>query len=132
MSDFLIETLQRWNDEQRGRYKDAMPEWVFTSTTGTRIDMKNIYHRVYIKSLTRAGIACRRLHDLRHTFATILIMNGESMAYVRDQLGHKNISMTVNTYTHWIPGSNRKAMNGLPTTSTHPKTDDVIHLKKAE
>lgn len=154
MSDFLIETLLQWNDDQKTRYKDGMPEWVFTSTTGTRIDMKNVYHRVYLKCLARAqncscprweekrqdcprcgkklGIARRRLHDLRHTFATILIMNGESMAYVKDQMGHKNITMTVNTYTHWIPGSNRKAMNGLPTTSVKPKTDNVITLKKAE
>ncbi|MEE8586081.1 MAG: site-specific integrase [Acidobacteriota bacterium] len=58
-----------------------------------------------------------RFHDLRHTFATLLIQNGEPLAYVRDQLGHSSISMTVDTYTHWIPGSNREAMDRLPTAA---------------
>ncbi|HSE40228.1 MAG TPA: tyrosine-type recombinase/integrase [Acidobacteriota bacterium] len=43
---------------------------------------------------------------MRHTFASLLIANGESLAYVRDQLGHSSIALTVNTYTHLIPGSN--------------------------
>jgi integrase len=46
------------------------------------------------------------------------LMNGESPAYVKDQLGHASIKMTVDTYGHWIPGANRQAVNRLPLPST--------------
>jgi integrase len=41
-------------------------------------------------------------------------MNGESPAYVKDQLGHSSIKMTVDVYGHFIPGANRQAVNKLP------------------
>jgi integrase len=45
-------------------------------------------------------------------------MQGESPVYVKEQLGHSSIKMTVDTYSHWIPGSNRAAVNKLPGLST--------------
>jgi len=45
---------------------------------------------------------------------TLLLQNGESLAYVRDQLGHSSIRMTVDTYGHLVPGANRQAVNKLP------------------
>ncbi|MCD6269842.1 MAG: tyrosine-type recombinase/integrase [Deltaproteobacteria bacterium] len=54
-----------------------------------------------------------RFHDIRHTFASLLLTNGESLAYVKEQLGHSSIQMTVDIYGHLIPGSNRKAVNRL-------------------
>ena len=54
-----------------------------------------------------------RFHDLRHTFASLLIAQGESLAYVRDQLGHASIQLTVDTYGHLIPGANRQAVDRL-------------------
>jgi len=41
-------------------------------------------------------------------------MQGESPAYVKDQLGHSSIKMTVDIYGHWFPGANRQAVNRLP------------------
>ena len=54
-----------------------------------------------------------RFHDLRHTFASLLLQQGESPAYVRDQLGHSSIQMTVDVYGHLIPGLNRQAVDKL-------------------
>ena len=48
-----------------------------------------------------------------HTFASWLIANGESLVYVKEQLGHHSIQITVDTYGHLIPGANRKAVNAL-------------------
>ena len=45
-------------------------------------------------------------------------MNGESPAYVKEQLGHSSIKMTVDIYGHWIPGANRQAVNRLPGLNT--------------
>jgi len=54
-----------------------------------------------------------RIHDLRHTFASLLIQQGESLAYVKDQLGHHSIRITVDTYGHLVPGGNRQAVDKL-------------------
>ncbi len=61
----------------------------------------------------KAGLRRLRLHELRHTFASLLIQNGESLAYDRDQLGHTNIKTTVDIYGHLVPGANRQAVNQL-------------------
>jgi hypothetical protein len=54
-----------------------------------------------------------RIHDLRHTFASLLLQQGESVVYVKEQLGHSSIQITVDTYGHLIPGANRGAVNRL-------------------
>lgn len=50
---------------------------------------------------------------MRHTFASLLIAQGESLAYVRDQLGHGSIKITVDTYGHLVPRSNKDAVDRL-------------------
>jgi len=49
----------------------------------------------------------RNPHDLRHTYATMLLMDHYSPAYVQKQLGHSSISITVDIYGHWIPGEGK-------------------------
>lgn len=137
ISDVLLQELQtlrkRRREEYLGRGKNEIPEWVFLSpglrlpegkrAEGQPADMKNFRNRVFMKACDKAQIRRRRLHDTRHTFASILLMNGESPAYVKDQLGHSSIKMTVDIYGHWIPGSNRQAVNKLPSLATPtPKT----------
>ena len=55
-----------------------------------------------------ARLRVRNPHDLRHTYATMLLMDHYSPAYVQRQLGHHSISMTVDIYGHWIPGEGKK------------------------
>jgi hypothetical protein len=56
--------------------------------------------------LAKAGIRKIRLHDLRHTFGSLLIQAGASIVYVKGQMGHSSIQVTVDTYGHLIPGAN--------------------------
>jgi integrase len=70
--------------------------------------------------LEKAGIRRVRFHDLRHTYASLLIQQGESLAYVRDQLGHSSIQLTVDTYGHLIPSANRAAVDRLDDTTEQP------------
>jgi integrase len=70
--------------------------------------------------LRRAGVRYRPPHQLRHAFASLLIGQGESLAYVRDQLGHHSIKLTVDTYGHWLPGSNRQAVDRLDAIGPAP------------
>ena len=50
-----------------------------------------------------------RLHDLRHSHATILLRDRENVKVVSERLGHANVSVTLNTYSHVLPGDQRQA-----------------------
>ena len=52
------------------------PDMVFISTTGTPIDRGGFYNRVWLKALASAGLSHHRIHDLRHTYASLLIQQG--------------------------------------------------------
>jgi len=73
---------------------DLVP-WVFTNRAGKPIDALNLVHRVWLPLLEKAGLRRIRFHDLRHTYASLLIQRGESLAYVKEQLGHHSIQVTV-------------------------------------
>ncbi len=51
----------------------------------------------------------RRFHDLRHSCATLLLVQGVSPRVVMDVLGHSQIALTMNTYTHVLPQLRREA-----------------------
>src|SRR5262249_47960358 len=93
------------------------------------LEYYNLKHRHFEKCLQKAGLRRIRFHDLRHTFASLLIQNGESLAYIKDQLGHSSIKMTVDVYGHLVRGANRAAVNKLPSLSIptirHVQADDV-------
>ena len=76
--------------------------------------MPNLKKRHFFKCLEKAGLRRIRFHDLRHTFASLLIQNGESLAYVKEQQGHSTIKLTVDVNGHLVPGANREAVNRLP------------------
>ena len=66
---------------------------------------------------------------LRHTFASLLIQQGESLTYVRDQMGHRSIAVTIDIYGHLVPGGNRTAVDRLDnwTTSRHiPRASTAV------
>jgi len=69
--------------------------------------------KVFTKLLAKSGLAQRNLHYLRHTFASLLLQQGESLKYVQEQLGHSSIKMTCDTYGHLVPGGNRQAVDRL-------------------
>ena len=79
---------------------------VFPSETGTVLDHANIYARHLLPAIEKTGLKHPRIHHLRHTVASQLIHDGASLAYVRDQLGHSSISVTVDRYGHLAPSVN--------------------------
>ncbi len=85
---------------------DISAELIFRSPERTILDPDNLYHRVFLPVLAKAGIRKIRLHDLRHTFGSLLLQNGASIVYVKEQMGHSSIQVTVDTYGHLIPGAN--------------------------
>lgn len=75
---------------------------VFTTTIGTPLDGSNVTHRLQA-ILERAGLPRMRFHDLRHAAASLLLAQGISPRVVMEILGHSQISLTLNTYSHVIP-----------------------------
>jgi integrase len=77
---------------------------VFASETGTLINPTNLRRRSFASLLKKAGLPPIRFHDLRHTCATLLFGRGVHPKYVQELLGHANIAITLDTYSHVIPG----------------------------
>ena len=77
---------------------------VFPTTTGTTKSGTNLTGRHFKPLLKRAELPAIRLHDLRHTCATILLMAGKHPKFVQELLGHASISITLDTYSHVIEG----------------------------
>jgi integrase len=125
LSLVLAETLQRLRvqraQEALARGWKQLPEWVFCNEEGRPIWKSNFERRVFHKALERAKLRRIRFHDIRHTFASRLIQNGESLVYVKDQLGHHSIKVTVDVYGHLVPGANKAAVDRLDQTAVLPE-----------
>ena len=65
------------------------------------------------KFSTLAGIKCIRIHDFRHSHASLLINLGANVTLVSKRLGHKNTQQTLNTYSHLFPTSEREIIKLL-------------------
>ena len=75
---------------------------VFTSGVGTPLLGGNL-NRSFKATLRRAGLPEVRFHDLRHTCATLLLKQGVNPKFVQELLGHADITLTLNVYSHVLP-----------------------------
>jgi integrase len=92
----------------------------------TRLDPSNL-RKAFNRILVDAGLRRVRFHDLRHTFASLLLQNGESLTYVKDQMGHSSIQITVDIYGHLVPGGNRAAVDKLDAPVTTTRIEQQRH-----
>jgi site-specific recombinase XerD len=76
---------------------------VFPSGVGTPLSGGN-FDRTFKATLQRAGLPkSTRFHDLRHTCATLLLGQGVNAKFVQELLGHADISLTLDVYSHMLP-----------------------------
>jgi len=85
---------------------------VFSAMDGGALEGSTVTRSFHAR-LGAAGIAQRRFHDLRHSCATLLLVQGVSPRVVMDVLGHSEIGMTMNTYSHVIPELRRDAADRM-------------------
>ena len=83
----------------RSAFNDA-DDYVFASRVGTPLHWRNVSRRALKPALTKAGIAPIRWHDLRHTFASLLIAGGANVVVTSRQLGHGSSDITLRVYSH--------------------------------
>ena len=112
MSPELAAELRKLRTERKkqaladGESFDA-EEWVFRTAEGTPIHYTNFLRRVWHRVQDIAKVRRRTPHDLRHSWASHMLAAGGDLAYVSNQLGHSNPSITLRIYSHWIPGMRR-------------------------
>ncbi len=82
---------------------------VFPNEAGQPTDHSNMRGRHFYPALEKAGIKKIRFHDLRHTYASLLIEQGENIKYIQDQLGHSTPTVTLNVYAHLMKSTNQEA-----------------------
>jgi integrase len=91
-------------------------ELIFPNECGNPIDHGNLLRRHFYPALKKAQIPKIRFHDLRHTYASLLIEQGESIKYIQSQLGHANPMVTLSVYAHLMKSVNQEAPARLEST----------------
>ena len=114
---FVVAALKHHQQQQRAMRQEASSEWqdkdiVFCGKNGKYFDLTSLdYH--FKRLLKSAGLPNIRFHDLRHSAATILLSMGVHPKVVQELLGHSNISMTLDIYSHVLPSIHQEAMSKL-------------------
>lgn len=95
---------------ERAFADDAWQEWglVFTTAKGTPLDGTGVTKRLQ-RILAEAGLPRQRFHDLRHCCASLLLAQAVPPRVVMEILGHSQISLTMDTYSHVMPTARREA-----------------------
>ncbi len=144
-AEALREEMKKPAEERREAatvVNEVMDNWLFQTSgvvkkngqviRATRLEPSNL-RKVFNRILVDAGLRRVRFHDLRHTFASLLLQNDESLTYVKEQMGHSSIQVTVDIYGHLVPGGNRAAVDKLDmavaTTTIEPKQQEAAATK---
>lgn len=108
----MIKQLKKW--------KIACPptklNLVFPSESGGPLHQGSFVKSFFWPTLKKAGLSKIRFHDLRHTYASLLILQGENIKYIQKQLGHAKATFTIDTYAHLFNDENPEAANKLDDT----------------
>ena len=92
----MMAELKKWNKICPKTELDI----VFPNQIGRPIDQSKMLSRKFYPVLRKAQIPRIRFHDLRHTYASLLIEQGENIKYIQTQLGHSSPTMTLDVYAH--------------------------------
>jgi integrase len=128
LPDQIVDVFRHHQERQAKERVTAANLWrgspcVFTTPIGTPIDPRNDY-REFKQLLTRASLPPVRLHDLRHTAASLLLAQNVPARVVMEILGHSQIALTMNTYSHVAPDVSREAADRVARTLWQHAEDD--------
>ena len=98
-------------------YRDH--DLVFATGIGTPIEPGNL-RRSWLTIVDAAGVPGLRVHDLRHAHATLMLGQGVHPKVVSERLGHASVNITLDTYSHVLPGLQEAAALALDTILTEP------------
>lgn len=116
--DSLDEHLRRW----AGAGRDG---FVFTSPGGGHLEPDNFRSRIWTPAVAAAGLAPLRIHDLRHTTASLAIAAGADVKLLQTMLGHASAVMTLDRYGHLMPGRARDVADRLDVLARSAVADPI-------
>lgn len=113
-----IQALREHRRRQAAERLQAGPTWedadlVFCNEVGQPLNASSTVTGAFQRALTRAGLPKIRIHDMRHTAATLLLAQGCHPKYVQDLLGHSTITLTLDTYSHVVPALHGEAADKM-------------------
>jgi integrase len=103
---------------------------VFANEDGSVLYPEGV-SRVFRTEARRLGLPPIRLHDLRHTWATLALQNGVHPKVVQERLGHANITITLQIYSHVIPTMHDQAADLVAGVISAAGQSNVVPLRKA-
>ena len=117
VGETMIQKLRAHLNILEAERREAGDRWqendlIFSSSLGTPWDKRNMfkYYKIFLK---KAGLPDIRFHDLRHTAATLMLQQGVHPKIVQERLGHSDITLTLNTYSHVLPAMQEEAASKL-------------------
>lgn len=121
-----LRIIQKKQALKQGR---EVAEWVFADLKGLMLDREQLRGAMN-KCLEKAGLRRVRIHDLRHSYATIRLLRGHNPGDVSHQLGHSSIKITYDVYGHWLPGKFKNEVDELDQVHpaapyAHPETEAI-------
>jgi integrase len=114
MTPKLAYYLREYRAERESLYQRLgkplnLDDLVFTSIDNEPLNASVIAHNFH-KIAIRAGLTGVRFHDLRHTFASLMLLRGAKPKVISEALGHASVAFTMDTYSHIIEGMQEDAM----------------------
>ena len=107
----------------------GLDDLVFTNPRGNPICSSSL-DREFAHILNKAGLKNVRFHDLRHTFASLMLMRGAKPKVISEALGHSSVAFTMDVYSHILQGMQSEAMILLDGVLPMPKTENRALLEQ--
>lgn len=114
MTPKLALYLRKYKQEREALYREigielTLDSLVFCNISGKSVDPSSLTH-TFQKIVKQAGLENVRFHDLRHTFASLMLLRGVHPKIVSEALGHASVAFTMDIYSHIIKGMQSDAM----------------------
>jgi integrase len=132
----VVRTLTEHQRSQVVERLKAGAQWdehglVFPTTIGTPLDARSLL-RDFRQVIRKGKLPAIRFHDLRHSCATMLLVQGVPARVVMEILGHSEISLTMNTYSHVAPGLRKDAALRMDDLLTSNRTERETHRRQLD
>ncbi len=137
LGEKTVDILREHREKQYKERLLAGDKWqendlIFPTPIGTPQDCANVL-KAYKRCLEMAGLPDLRFHDLRHSAATLMLQQEINPKVVQERLGHSDISLTLNTYSHVLPSMQEEAAQKMDELFTLTEVSDELNkIKKSE
>jgi len=126
MSQQLKDALLELKESRKIIPIDEDSALIFTNERGNLIDGNNWRRRVFNKALKKAELKRIRIHDTRHSYATLRLSKGDNIVDVANQLGD-DVTVVLKVYSHWMPGKKKAEVDALDDPEYQSTTEAQVN-----